>query len=293
MDFLNELKARAEEINGWLSEYFLHNDDVPDKINEAMNYSVSAGGKRVRPVLMCAAYEMFSGKKDSKDIKSFACAIEMIHTYSLIHDDLPAMDDSPLRRGRATNHTVFGEDIAILAGDGLLNLAFEVMSSAEFDSKRAIKAIKIISENSGRSGMIGGQVIDVESEGVKIGEDVLRVLQIKKTSALLCASLCAGAALAGASDKDIENMRLFGINLGLAFQIKDDILDVTGDAEKMGKPVGGDAEKDKNTYVSLLGIEGAQRLLNDYTENAYKYISAYENSEFLREFTDYLLKRDM
>lgn len=291
MNFNEEFKTKIEKTDDFLKETLCGNGEVPEEITEAMNYSVFAGGKRIRPVLMIAACELFGGK--AEDIKEFVCAIEMIHTYSLIHDDLPAMDNSPLRRGRKTNHIVYGEAMAILAGDGLLNMAFETMAKCSLDAGRVLRAAACVGKYSGCCGMIGGQVIDILNEGKTVDVSVLKKLHLKKTAALLCASACAGAILAGAEEEDVLSMCRYAENLGLAFQIKDDILDVTGDAAKLGKPTGNDEVCEKNTYVSLLGLEKANELLKTYSENAKKELQKYsEKSEFLNSLTDFLLKRD-
>ena len=229
---------------------------IPSPLLEAMQYSLEAGGKRIRPVLLLAACEMAGGK--AEDALPFACALEMIHTYSLIHDDLPAMDNDDLRRGKPTNHKVFGEDVAILAGDGLLNAAVEVMAAAAVQSGdlRKVRALEIITRHAGVTGMIAGQSIDVTSEGLKPEEDRVRYIHEHKTADLLEAPVEAGLALAGATECEISAGHEFALHLGLAFQMTDDLLDVTGSAEKLGKSPGKDLEQNKMTWVALRGTEG-------------------------------------
>jgi geranylgeranyl diphosphate synthase type II len=232
--------------------------EIPGRLLEAMRYSLEAGGKRLRPVMLLAACDMAGG--DQALALPFACAIEMIHTYSLIHDDLPAMDNDDLRRGKPTNHKVYGETMAILAGDGLLNAAAELMARAslQMTDTRGIRAMEIIMRHSGVTGMIAGQVKDVLSEGEKPQKDLVSYIHSHKTADLLEAPMEAGLALAGADDVQIRAGREYGLHLGLAFQMTDDLLDVTGDAAMLGKNTGMDAEQNKMTWVSLRGIEGTQ-----------------------------------
>lgn len=292
MDFNTEFQKKIKLTDSWLEEYLNRKCDAPPLILEAMRYSVFAGGKRVRPALMIGSYEMFSDK--TKYVKPFACAVEMIHTYSLIHDDLPAMDNSDLRRSKPTNHKVFGEANAVLAGDALLNYAFEIMTGNEqkADEKTVLKTIARIAKYSGICGMIGGQVIDIASENKKIDIQTLKTLQEKKTGALIAAAVCGGASAAGADDKDICRLEKYSYLLGLAFQIKDDILDETSSSKELGKPVGNDEKNHKNTYVSLCGFEKAKELLQQYTNEAKEILVSFgEKAEFLLCMTDYLLNR--
>ncbi len=292
MDFKTEFNNKVNTINTYLEKYLENKTDVPSTILESMRYSLFAGGKRIRPVLMMASCELFNDNTDA--VMPFACALEMIHTYSLIHDDLPAMDNSNLRRGRKTNHIVFGEAIAVLAGDALLNYAFETMlSSAYTNPEKTIKAASYMAACSGIGGMIGGQVIDILSENKVIDEDTMRQLHTKKTGALIRSAAVCGAICAGADEEKIKLLEEYSINLGLAFQIKDDILDVEGDALKLGKPIGGDSELCKNTYVSLYGIDKAKEMLEESTNKAKALLGEFgEKASFLIDFTDYLLKRD-
>ena len=230
--------------------------DIPSPLWEAMSYSLEAGGKRIRPALLLAACETAGG--DSSLALPFACALEMIHTYSLIHDDLPAMDNDDLRRGQPTNHKVFGENVAILAGDGLLNAAAELMavSAVKMDDMRGIRAMEIIMRHAGVTGMIAGQSEDVTSEGQEPREDIVRYIHEHKTADLLEAAVEAGLALAGAEETEIAAGREYALLLGLAFQMTDDLLDVTGSADRLGKSTGKDQEQNKMTWVALKGVEG-------------------------------------
>ncbi len=230
--------------------------DIPSPLWEAMSYSLEAGGKRIRPVLLLAACETAGG--DSAEALPFACALEMIHTYSLIHDDLPAMDNDDLRRGQPTNHKVFGENVAILAGDGLLNAAAELMaaSAVKMGDLRGIRAMEIIMRHAGVTGMIAGQSEDVTSEGQEPKEDIVRYIHEHKTADLLEAAVEAGLALAGAEDEEIAAGYDYALHLGLAFQMTDDLLDVTGSADRLGKSTGKDQEQNKMTWVALKGVEG-------------------------------------
>ena len=233
-------------------------------IDESMRYSLFAGGKRLRPMLMAACYEAFSGSEweKSRTVCFFMTALEMIHTYSLIHDDLPAMDDDDLRRGKKTNHIVFGEDMAILAGDGLLNGAYELMAQAvqeaADDCGKAVQAMAYIARTAGVRGMIGGQVLDVT--GKATDEKNLLIMYQKKTGALLAAAMTAGAILGGADSRDQRLMGVAALKAGMAYQIQDDILDVTGDEEELGKPVGSDEKRRQTTFVSIKGLDQAEMI---------------------------------
>ncbi len=292
MEFNEKLSVQAQAIGAALEAYMLDCETISKEITEAMRYSLCGGGKRIRPILMQASYELFCADAPEK-MFPFACALEMIHTYSLIHDDLPAMDNSDWRRGRPTSHKVFGEAMAVLAGDALLNLAFETAMQADIAPDRLLCALRVLGACSGVRGMIGGQVIDILNEGKAIDIALLEELQEKKTAALLAAACVCGAILGGASEEDVEKMRRFAICLGLAFQIKDDILDVEGDATALGKPTGNDEACQKNTYVSLAGLEEAKQKMEEYTEKAREIVSAYgQRGTFLASMTDYLLHRE-
>lgn len=284
---------RKKEVEQIVTSFLPKEEGYQKTILEAMNYSVSAGGKRLRPMLMLETYRMFGGT--SKVIEPFMAAIEMIHTYSLIHDDLPAMDNDEYRRGRKTTHVVYGEAMAILAGDALLNYAFETAASAFVldEGNPAIgKAFMILASKAGVYGMIGGQVVDVESEGKEIDADTLKFIHIHKTSALLESAMLIGAVLAGASEQQQRTVELAARELGLAFQIRDDILDVTGNTDELGKPVGSDEKNHKNTYVALEGLEKAKEDVKRYSESAIDRLKSLPvRNEFLYELIEELIDR--
>lgn len=265
---------------------------IPDRLLEAMRYSLLAGGKRLRPVMLLAACEMAGGEAELA--LPFACALEMIHTYSLIHDDLPAMDNDDLRRGKPTNHKVFGEDLAILAGDGLLNAAAELMArtAVEMADMRGIRALEIIMRHAGVTGMIAGQTKDVLSEGVKPEEALVSYIHAHKTADLLEAPMEAGLALAGADEKQIKAGFEYGLHLGLAFQMTDDLLDVTGDAALLGKNTGMDAALDKLTWVALKGVEGTAKDAEEQVALAEKALEALPwDTTFFRDLAKSTLTR--
>ncbi len=284
---------RKKEVEQIVTSFLPKEEGYQKTVLEAMNYSVSAGGKRLRPMLMLETYRMFGGT--SKVIEPFMAAIEMIHTYSLIHDDLPAMDNDEYRRGRKTTHVVYGEAMAILAGDALLNYAFETAASAFVldEGNPAIgKAFMILASKAGVYGMIGGQVLDVESEGKEIDADTLKFIHIHKTSALLESAMLIGAVLAGASEQQQRTVELAARELGLAFQIRDDILDVTGNTDELGKPVGSDEKNHKNTYVALEGLEKAKEDVKRYSESAIDRLKSLQvRNEFLYELIEELIDR--
>lgn len=304
MIFSKKYDNHVETVNSALEKY-LNQKEVPQKIiYEAMQYSLISGGKRVRPVLCLAVSEIFNG--NSQDALPFACAIEMIHTYSLIHDDLPCMDNDDFRRGRLTNHKVYGENTAVLAGDALLNYAFEIMldacketslSSLLADKKLAflknkIAAAAAIAEASGVSGMIGGQVVDMQSEGKEISKDTLLYMHEHKTGALIKASVLSSALINNASDDELASLTEYAESLGMAFQIKDDILDVEGDSEVLGKPIGSDSGNKKTTFVTLFGIDESKNMLEKMTQKAIDSLDIFrENAEFLRKLAEYLSHR--
>ena len=287
MEFMENTVFKQEQeknilyIEDVLKNYLPKNPSFQKTIYDAMEYSVMAGGKRLRPMMMYQAYKMFGGE-DKELIEPFMAAIEMIHTYSLVHDDLPAMDNDTYRRGRKTTHVVYGEDMGILAGDALLNFAYETAikgASAAKAAKNAINALAILSKKAGIMGMVGGQVVDVELTGKKLDEERLDFIFKLKTGALLEASLMVGAALAGADEKYIELMEQAGLNIGMAFQIQDDILDVTSTTEELGKPVHSDEKNDKTTYVSLYGLEKSHEDVEKYSKKALSIMEElpYEN----------------
>lgn len=284
---------RKKEVEQIVTSFLPKEEGYQKTVLEAMNYSVSAGGKRLRPMLMLETYRMFGGT--SKVIEPFMAAIEMIHTYSLIHDDLPAMDNDEYRRGRKTTHVVYGEAMAILAGDALLNYAFETAASAfvlDEENPAIGKAFMILASKAGVYGMIGGQVLDVESEGKEIDADTLKFIHIHKTSALLESAMLIGAVLAGASEQQQRTVELAARELGLAFQIRDDILDVTGNTDELGKPVGSDEKNHKNTYVALEGLEKAKEDVKRYSESAIDRLKSLPaRNEFLYELIEELIDR--
>lgn len=261
------------------------------KVDDAMEYSLMAGGKRIRPILLMAAAEA-CGKK-GYNFLPVACGLEMIHTYSLIHDDLPCMDDDDYRRGQLTNHKVFGEAMAVLAGDGLLTLAFEVMlEQKNVPADVLVETVREIAMCAGNFGMVGGQGLDLEAEGKKISPEELRKLHAGKTGALFIGAIRSGAHLAGATDNQLLALTKFADLLGLAFQITDDILDVTSTQEELGKPIGSDEKNDKSTYVTLYGLEAAEELAAKTVEEALACLAEFgENAEPLREIAKMMCKR--
>ncbi len=261
---------------------------------DSMNYSLKAGGKRIRPKLVLEFSRLCGGKDEI--VLPFACALEMIHTYSLIHDDLPCMDDDDIRRGKPSNHKVYGEDIALLAGDALQSLAFSVMSSPKTVENAgagvSCRCINILSEYCGAVGMVGGQVIDLENEGKRADLDTITEMDRKKTGALIKAGCEMGCVAAGAAEEQILAARRYGESIGIAFQIMDDILDVTSSAEQLGKPIGSDLENDKSTYVSLLGIERCREVVDELTNEAIASLSLFGgNTEPLKKLALKLAKR--
>lgn len=263
-------------------------------IYEAMKYSLLAGGKRLRPIMAIMACDLFDG--DINQVMTFACSIEMIHTYSLIHDDLPAMDNDDYRRGKLTNHKVFGEGFAILAGDALLNKAFEIIHQALIENPKLenIKAAAYISLASGTQGMIGGQCIDLYYENKGINLDILNAMHDKKTGAMIRAPLVAGALISGAKEEDVQRLEKFGQLIGLAFQISDDILDVEGSTEKLGKKTGSDANNNKSTFVSYYGIEKSKEMAKGIIKEAQNIIDVYGNKGLLlKELSNYIIERDI
>lgn len=292
MDFEQIKQQKTEEINLFLKEFLPEESGKEKVLYEAMNYSVEVGGKRLRPMILLEAYKMFGGKDSAA--RPFAAALEMIHTYSLVHDDLPAMDNDMYRRGQLTTHAKYGEAMGILAGDGLLNFAFEVMSDAVCEQgPNAAKAMGILAKKAGVRGMIAGQTVDLLWTGKPQTKELLDYINERKTSALLCGALMAGAALAGATDAELSVLEQVGVFVGLAFQIKDDILDVIGDESKLGKPLHSDEKNEKNTYVSLMGIERAEETVREFSKHAVELLETlpYENL-FLKELLWSLCARE-
>ena len=292
MNFKEELKTKTEEIDRLLLEYLPKEEGFQKTVLEAANYSVLAGGKRLRPMMMHETYLMFGG--NGEVIKPFMAAIEMIHTYSLVHDDLPAMDDDEYRRGKKTTHAVYGEAMGILAGDALLNLAYETASSAFDidDSYHTAKALQILSRKAGIYGMVGGQTVDVESEGQPLSREKLDFIYSLKTGALLEASMMVGAVLADAPRQEVEAIRQTAADVGLAFQIRDDILDVTGTLEVLGKPINSDDKNNKTTYVTLEGLEKAEKDVELISNRALVTLGSIgRKNEFLEELIRTLITR--
>ena len=290
MSFKEELRTKTEEIEKLLTTYLPQETGFQKTVLEAVNYSVLAGGKRLRPLLMKETYQMFGG--EGKVVEPFMAAMEMIHTYSLVHDDLPAMDNDEYRRGKKTTHAVYGEAMGILAGDALLNLAFETAAGA-FDmetSPRTAKALQILSGRAGIYGMIGGQVVDVESEGQPLSREKLDFIYRLKTSALIEAAMMVGAVLAGASDEEVAAMERVAGDVGLAFQIQDDILDVTSTLEVLGKPIHSDDKNNKTTYVTLEGLDKAKKDVEEISERALSTLASLEHKNaFLEELIRMLI----
>ncbi len=296
MNISDEIAKRASDIETRIRRFLPEQYEYQKTIVDAMSYSVLAGGKRLRPMLMEAAYQMFDGI--GQDIDSFMAAIEMIHTYSLVHDDLPAMDNDLYRRGKKTTHAVYGEAMGILAGDALLNYAFETVADALVrcnGDMRMIRAYAVLSRKAGIYGMIGGQVVDVESEkkGQKVDQNCLDFIYRLKTGALIEASLMIGAILAGASDEEVTFMEQAGTKLGLAFQIQDDILDVTSSLEVLGKPIGSDERNEKATYVAFEGLEKAKTEVERLSKEAVQILDGLKKDHtFLKELFLYLIHRE-
>lgn len=295
--FMEELQKKAEHINEVLEKFLPAEEGQQRIIFEAMNYSVRAGGKRLRPMLMEETYHMFGGS--SAVIEPFMAAIEMIHTYSLVHDDLPAMDNDEYRRGKKTTHAVYGEAMGILAGDALLNLAYETASKAfgmEVADARVARAFAVLAKKAGVYGMVGGQVVDVESEksdDCPITREKLDFIYRLKTGALIESSMMIGAILAGASSDEISRVEQIAAKLGLAFQIQDDVLDVTSTLEVLGKPVGSDEKNNKATYVTFEGLDKAVSDVERISKEAEKLLDdlGYDDA-FLKELFEYLIHRE-
>ena len=285
----NEIK---DEINEFLKNYFNNKGSYNKIIYDSASYSLNIGGKRIRPMLMLLTYNMY--KKNWREILEFSSAIEMIHTYSLIHDDLPCMDDDDLRRGKPTNHKVYGENIAVLAGDALLNEAMNLMMKCAIrDGEKVLIASQKIAEASGADGMIGGQIVDIINEGKKISEEELKYMHMKKTGELIKGSIVAGAILGEAPKEDIIKLERFGKNLGLAFQIKDDILDVIGNTEKLGKNVLSDEESNKTNFITMYGLDYCIKECERLTRESIEILDSLSvNTNDLKILTTKLLDRE-
>ncbi len=297
MESKMDIKTYMAQISA-MTEARLHEllpaeQSYPEVIHEAMAYSVFAGGKRFRPVLCMAACEAMSG--NAQAALDAACALECIHTYSLVHDDLPGMDNDDYRRGKLTNHKVFGEGMAILAGDALLTYAFEILANMDNgdNSRQIVQMIRELAKASGEAGMIGGQVVDIISEQKAPSLELLEYIHTHKTGALIVASVRMGAILGGADESQLSAFTAYAHQLGLAFQITDDILDVIGDAEKIGKPVGSDEKNQKATYPLLFGLEQSKQMAQDAVDAAVKALEPFgDNADMLRQLAIYLLHRE-
>ncbi|MGN1166245.1 MAG: polyprenyl synthetase family protein [Lachnospiraceae bacterium] len=299
-DFSKIQKSKVEKIEKILTEYLPKQEGYQKLIMEAMEYSLLAGGKRLRPMLMQETYRLFDRDREPEEneaLRAFMAAQEMIHTYSLVHDDLPAMDDDDYRRGRKTTHVVYGEDMGILAGDALLNFAFETAASAfakaPEESEKIAKAIQILSRKAGIYGMIGGQVIDVKETGHAVEKEVLDTIYELKTSALIESSMMIGAVLGGAGEEEVRQVERIAKNIGIAFQIQDDILDVTSTKEVLGKPIHSDEKNEKTTYVTLFGVEKASEIVEEKSREAILELHSLpgENT-YLEQLLIQLIHRD-
>ena len=293
MDINKEIAEHTTQVEAIITKYLPKESGYQKTVMEAMNYSFLAGGKRLRPMLMQETYRLFGGSSDI--IEPFMAAIEMIHTYSLIHDDLPAMDNDDYRRGRKTTHVVYGEAMGILAGDALLNFAFETACKGlmqDVGNPAVARAVQILAQKAGIYGMLGGQVVDVESEGQPLEREKLDFIYDLKTGALIEASMLIGAVLAGASEKEQQVILQVAKDVGLAFQIQDDILDVTSDMETLGKPIGSDEKNHKTTYVTIRGLAQAQNDVEKISERALEGVASLsEENVFLNELIRYLIHR--
>ena len=295
MNFKEELKKYIDIVNNELQKYVKTKECPEQVLNESMGYSLMAGGKRLRPILVISAYKLF--KDDIEKTFKFAVAMEMVHTFSLIHDDLPAIDNDDYRRGKLTNHKQFNEATAILAGDSLLNSAYNIIiediANSEDEQEKAKKTKALYELSYGIDRMIAGEYVDTEYEGKQISSEYLEYMHENKTGALIKASVKIGAILAGATENDIENLNRYAEKIGLAFQIKDDILSEIGNKEELGKPVGNDRERGKCTYVTKYGLEVSQKMLDDIIDESIEIIENYnKNSEFLIELALYIKNRN-
>lgn len=293
-EFDRQLQERTDYVQNIIYKFCPKEEGLQKTIIEAINYSLQSGGKRLRPMLILETLKLFGG--DEKEAYPFMAAMEMMHTYSLVHDDLPAMDNDMYRRGRKTTHAVYGEAMGILAGDGLLNLAYEIMSEAVVKCNNpslAAKAMKIISEKAGIYGMVGGQTVDIINEGKEMSIETINFIHKLKTAALIEGSMMAGAVLTGASEDEIKTVEKIAYNVGIAFQIQDDILDVTSTTEVLGKPVLSDEKNNKSTYVTLMGVEESKVKVEMYSKEAINLLDSMNyNNEFLKELIVKLINRE-
>jgi len=296
VSFHDELSERVDKVNNLLESVLKVDTGLAEYLMEAMRYSVYGTGKRLRPILMEASAELFHG--DAPELPYFMAAIELIHSYSLVHDDMPCIDNDEYRRGRKTTHAVYGETTALLAGDGLLNFAYETAAAAFNDTKDPVKtanALKILSQKAGIFGMVGGQAVDVDCEknNNPLTKEKLLYIHENKTAALIEASMMIGALLGGASGSDVKKMEEAASAIGIAFQIRDDILDVVGTFEELGKPIGSDADNDKDTYVTLFGFDKAKEDVKLYSDKALSIIESFEGDKtFLTKLVESLVSRN-
>lgn len=290
LDIDKSIEEYSERISKALIEHLPVANDGQKSVVMAMKYSLTNGGKRLRPILVLEFCKMCGG--DTEKAMAYACAVEYVHTYSLIHDDLPCMDNDDLRRGKPSCHKMYGEATALLAGDALLTHAFEIASTADFDGAKNADAVSLLAQNSGVCGMIGGQVLDLKYEAASPSMSQLLTVHKLKTGAMISAACLLGCIAGDATEKQILAASKFAYYLGIAFQIKDDILDVTGDEEKLGKPVGSDKDNEKTTYVDIVGLNKAQEDVEKLTQAAIESLSAFENNEFVSSLAEYLTRRE-
>lgn len=288
----NILDERTKEYRSYIENYldskcFQYDSEPQQKLFSAMRYSLLAGGKRLRPIFVFDFCRMCGG--NWQDAVSFAAAVEMIHTYSLIHDDLPCMDDDDYRRGEPTNHKVYGEAIAVLAGDALLTAAFSYLAKAPYSAQTRIKAVEVLSDCAGELGMVGGQVLDMQSEERQCTQQEVIDIQSRKTGALIRAACILGVLAGNGNESQVQAASVFASNLGLAFQIRDDVLDVIGNAKQLGKAVGADATK--NTFVHLYGLDKCNALVRKYTDTAISALDAFNDSDYMRGLAAELTNR--
>ncbi|MCJ7594319.1 MAG: polyprenyl synthetase family protein [Desulfobacterales bacterium] len=294
MDLKAYLEEKRSVVEAALKGILEEPEGPASDLIRAMNYSLLGGGKRLRPILCIAGAEAVGG--EGKGVLPVACAMELIHTYSLIHDDLPVMDNDDLRRGKPTNHKVFGEAVALLAGDGLLTEAFRLMSGPDgskgVDPRLLLEVIGLVATAAGYRGMVGGQVVDIQSEGREVEPFIVEFIHTHKTGALINAAVTSGAILGGGKEDQVQAISRYGLSIGLAFQIADDILDVEGDSKRLGKPVGGDASKKKITYPSVLGLKRAKEAQREMVEQAIQSLTAFDQkADPLREIARYIIER--
>lgn len=290
LDIDKSIEEYSERISKALIEHLPVANDGQKSVVMAMKYSLTNGGKRLRPILVLEFCKMCGG--DTEKAMAYACAVEYVHTYSLIHDDLPCMDNDDLRRGKPSCHKMYGEATALLAGDALLTHAFEIASTADFDGAKNADAVSLLSQNSGVCGMIGGQVLDLKYEAASPSMSQLLTVHKLKTGAMISAACLLGCIAGDATEEQILAASKFAYYLGIAFQIKDDILDVTGDEQKLGKPVGSDKDNEKTTYVDIVGLNKAQEDVEKLTQAAIESLSAFENNEFVSSLAEYLTRRE-